>query len=469
MRYGHSQPPIGLWFLALAYLIFAWINSPNLLISIPVILYPIIMYRLFWIDNQPNVLFFGVIYQWINVSAQLIYSTFLGMSLNNYMKGQSYPLLFNYTETLSVIGIYAISFGIYFAIRKINIGNMDAVLAKYSPQKVLTWYMIISVIIYLSRAAIWGFPGLVQYFYFFFYVKWGFFLATFYIVQKRGAELRWVLYLFLMAEFILGLASFFAENFVNIIIYLLIGILSLQPKIKFYGYVLIVGMTIVLFNIAVLWTASKTPYRQFINNGTSAQAVVVSQSDAITKLFEIVSNINQQTYDNAIRDMVDRVGYIQYFDATLAYVPSVVPHQNGIVYAKAIEFFLVPRFLDPSKEALDDSKHTNKYTGLGLSGSAESTSFSLGTVADAYIDFGEVFMFVPLFLFGFAIGLFYRYFWIKSPNQVWSWILVGPFFLLSIIFGADTTKAIGFLLIYSFTMMLVKGRLIRFLDVRMVA
>ena len=81
MRYGSSHPPLALWFIVLAYLLFTSVNSPNLLISIPVFIYPILLYRLFWVGKQPSVLFWGLIFQWLNVSAQLFYSTFLGISL----------------------------------------------------------------------------------------------------------------------------------------------------------------------------------------------------------------------------------------------------------------------------------------------------------------------------------------------------------------------------------------------------
>jgi hypothetical protein len=265
----------------------------------------------------------------------------------------------------------------------------------------------------------------------------------------------------------LGLSSFFADAFLNILIFSFIGIATLQPKIKFAGFMVLCAMIVLFFNIAVYWTASKMAYRKYLNKGELNQSVSVSQGDALGKLSELVTNVDDEAYQNAIRDMVDRIGYIQYFDATLAYVPAVKPYQNGAVYAKAIEHYLVPRFLNPNKEALDDSKHTNEFTGLGLSGKESATSFSLGTVADAYIDFGDVFMNVPIFLFGYFMGLLFSYLWSSSPNQFWAWIFTGAFYLLVPIYGADTTKAIGFILIYFVTIFVIKGWLIRVLEPRL--
>jgi hypothetical protein len=468
MRYGSSHPPLALWFIVISYLLFTSVQSPNLLISIPVFIYPLFLYRLFWVAKQPNVLFWGLLFQWSNVSAQLLYSTFLGISLADYMKGENFPLqYFDKTVLLSIVALYFFAFGLFLAVKQLKMPDINKVIEKYSPKSTLRWYIIVSIIIYLSRLAIWGLGAFVQYFYFFFYVKWGFFLITFYVVHKRAPQLRWVLYFAIAVECILGLSSFFADAFLNILIYSFIGITTLQPKIKFTGAVILVVMAVIFFNIAVYWTASKQAYRQFLNKGEVSQAVLVSQSDALNKLKELVSNIDDETYSNSIRVMVDRIGYIQYFDATLGYVPTVVPHQNGSVYAKAIAHYLVPRFLDPHKEILDDSKHTNEFTGLGLGDASSATSFSLGTVADAYIDFGEVFMNVPIFLFGYLIGLCFSYLWKTSPNQYWAWFLTGAFYLLVPIYGADTTKAIGFISIYFVTIVFVKGRLIRILDPRL--
>jgi len=468
IRYGNSRPTLRMYLLIITYLVFVAVNSPNLFISIPVFIYPIFIYRLFWLTKQPNVIFWGLIFQWLIITAQLFYSTIYGITLIEYFRSTEYPLQYlERTIFLSIVALYVYALGLFFAVRNLQITDINTVLLKYSPKNTLRWYIIVSVIIYLSRFAIWGFPSFVQYFYFFFYVKWGFFLVTFYIVHKRAPQLRIILYASILVEVVLGLSSFFADAFLNVLIFSFIGIATLQPKIKFTGFLVLLVMMFLFFNIAVYWTASKMEYRKYLNKGEVSQAVTVSQGEALTKLSQLVSNIDDEKYQNAIRDMVDRIGYIQYFDATLAYVPAVKPHQGGSIYAKAIGHYLIPRFLDPSKEALDDSKHTNEFTGLGVSGKDSGTSFSLGTVADAYIDFGEIFMNVPIFLFGYLIGLCFSYLWRTSPNQYWAWFLTGAFYLLVPIYGADTTKAIGFVSIYFVTIVFVKGWLIRVLDPRL--
>jgi len=158
------------------------------------------------------------------------------------------------------------------------------------------------------------------------------------------------------------------------------------------------------------------------------------------------------------------VGYIEFFAASLNHVPQKVPHQNGKIYLSAAQHFLIPRFLNPNKEVLDDTKHTEKYTGIRLSGTKEASSFSLGYIADAYVDFGYYFMFVLLFIMGRMFGFFFSFLVKKSPNEVWVWIFTCPFLILLNINGTDTKKAIGWILIYFATIIIVRKQLIYIVD-----
>ena len=213
--------------------------------------------------------------------------------------------------------------------------------------------------------------------------------------------------------------------------------------------------------MAVLWTAAKGNYRSYLNQGQNVQTVTVSKDAAREKLFELITKVDGETYKKATEDLVNRVGYVHYFAAAVRFVPARIPHEDGQVYLNAISHYLVPRFINPNKAELDDSKHTNQYTGLGVSGKNRATSFSLGSFADAYIDFGPVFMFIPIFLFGFLAGSFFKF--LYRPN-IWGMIFTGPFFLLINIFGADTTKALGFMLIYFLVMAILNKRIVKIID-----
>jgi hypothetical protein len=451
-----------LWITIIVILVLAYMWSPDFLLSIPMFLYIPFVYKLFFVRGDPNIIFWGLLYQWATVSIQLIYCNVLGIPLNDLFRNSVFPTeLLAYTDLLSIIGLYFFSLGIFVVIRKIKVIIPEKVWDLYDPKKMIQVYVVISVIISASQAAIWAFPSLVQYLFFLFYLKWGFFVVTFIGVFKRDAEMKIFLYVVIAFEFILGLSSFFASSFTTILLFSIISYSAVRQKITYQKGVLFVILGALLFHMAVLWTASKGRYRSYLNQGQATQTVKVSSEDARRKLLELIFTVDAQTYNNAIEDMVNRIGYIQYFAAAIRFVPAKRPFENGKVYWTAISHYLVPRFINPDKPVLDDSKHTNEYTGLGVSGKERATSFSLGSFADAYIDFGPIFMFVPIFLFGTLFGYFYKYLYKRG---IWGLVLTGPFFLLINIYGADTAKALGFLLIYFLVIAIINKSLIKFID-----
>ncbi len=460
--YGKVKIPAALWVFVFAAIVFVFLNSPNVLLSIPVFLYLPFVFRLFFIPGDANILFWGLLYQWLSVAVQMIYCSMFGMSINDLFRGTIFPAqLMEYTNFLSIFGIYAFTFGIFLAVRHIKITIPESIWDKYEPRKILQVYVLISLFISTFQVFIWAFPGFVQYLFFFLYIKWGFFLFTFISIFKRAPDLKLFLFLVLAVEFIMGLSSFFANNFANVLLFSVISYSAVSKKITAGRAALFVGAGVLIFHIAVLWTASKTSYRTYLNKGEINQSVSVSREEARAKLLELVVQVDDKLYESATEDLINRVGYVQYFAAAVRFVPARIPFEDGKIYWAAIDHFLVPRFINPDKEVLDDSKHTNKYTGLNVSGMNKATSFSLGSFADAYIDMGPYLMYIPIFLFGYLIGIFFRY--LYRPT-VWGLILTGPFFLIINVYGIDTAKALGFILIYFLVMVATRRQLRKTFD-----
>ena len=58
------------------------------------------------------------------------------------------------------------------------------------------------------------------------------------------------------------------------------------------------------------------------------------------------------------------------------------------------------------------------YTGSRVAGTEEGTSIGIGYMAESYIDFGPIYMFVPILLLGVFYGLIYRYFIARKDFRV---------------------------------------------------
>lgn len=465
MKYGSKRVPNVFYWIAAFSMLYCYFYTPNFWISILLILYPIFAFKLFWIDNEPNIIFWGMMLQWVPGSTQLLYCDLFGITLAEKFK--DVPVFSNqieYATWLNLLGIYTFSLGLFAAIRGLRVIRIADEVHTYQSRSILIWYVLLSVTLYLTQSLVWVFAGLSQFIYILSYIKWGFFLLVFYVVHKRAEHLRLYFYAFLLFEFVLGLSSFFAGQIIMLVLFIGLGMFHVQPKLR-YGTVVILFVVGAMFlNYLVLWSAVKREYREYVSQGQITQSVLVSSEDARSKLFELMNGVDDTKYRAGIETLVNRIGYIQFFAASVDYVPRVLPYQYGDVYLSAIQHYLVPRFLNPDKVVLDDSKHTSKFTGLQLSGLKEGSSFSLGYIADAYIDFGPVFMHVLLFGVGWFFGFTYNFLVKRSLNNVWIWVITAPYLLLLNINGADTHKAIGSLLLYFLSVLIVRSVMVKLVE-----
>jgi len=91
-------------------------------------------------------------------------------------------------------------------------------------------------------------------------------------------------------------------------------------------------------------------------------------------------------------------------------VPNRVPFENGAELMQILEAAFLPRILAPDKLNAGDRTIFTKYSGLHL---LPGTSMGLGSLGDAYINFGIIggciFMFCLGLLFSEVLNAFYKY------------------------------------------------------------
>jgi hypothetical protein len=109
--------------------------------------------------------------------------------------------------------------------------------------------------------------------------------------------------------------------------------------------------------------------------------------------------------------LIDRMWTIYYPALAIARVPSHLPHTNGEILSAALVHIVTPRVFFPGKPNLQsDSEKVRKYSGVMVAGAEQNTSIAFGYAAEAYIDFGLPLMFLPVLVFGAAIGYLYALF-----------------------------------------------------------
>ena len=273
-------------------------------------------------------------------------------------------------------------------------------------------------------------------------IKWLFFLLFGFVTIIKN-EKKKLFILFVLIEILLGFFSYFSE-FKTVIYYLfaLLASFIVVVNFKYLLYGVLLGSGLIF--VAILWTNVKGEYRSFLNAGKGQQTIEVSRDDALNKLYDLSSDVDQHGLERSIEEFLDRLQYTYHFAKTIDRVPSIIPYQNGNNWWDVLQFATTPRILNPDKPTIDNSVKTSKYTGLNYSGAKQGVSFSLGYFAECFIDFGYVGMIFPLMLLGLIYGKLFSYFVTKaSPNLLFNYAVAGSFFMEFNAFEMDGTVLIG--------------------------
>jgi hypothetical protein len=221
-----------------------------------------------------------------------------------------------------------------------------------------------------------------------------------------------------LLELILGFGGFFS-GFKYILFLTIIVLAGNQAEARRLLFRPAAAAVLVLaLGLVTLWQAVKIDYREFLNQGTASQAVLVSPVERFAFLTSRMSRVTLDDLRAGFASGFKRVGYLEFFAATMNQVPDRIPYQEGRLWGEAVSHLLMPRILFPDKPVVDDSARTNEFSGLGVAGIEQGTSISIGYVGESYIDFGPTLMFVPIFLLGIFWGWIYRWFANRSRYRL---------------------------------------------------
>ena len=131
-----------------------------------------------------------------------------------------------------------------------------------------------------------------------------------------------------MAVGVSGFFSGFKSPLFVLALALLVSQHRLTRRLAFGGGILFAVLTLVM----VVWSAVKTPYREFLNQGSGQQEVLVPVEERYEKLIELVSEVGRDALDYGFQTMMQRVAYTSFFAKALQHVPAVVPHEQGALW-----------------------------------------------------------------------------------------------------------------------------------------
>jgi len=371
---------------------------------------------LLWRIGEPPVLFFAVCFQWLQASIKIFDANARGMTLQDFYSGWR----IDDAIWLSLIGLVVLSIGMRIALRGFTEDrslNLTKEVETLSIQKIWCAYVAFTLFSFLLQEFTWMLPRARQAINVLLNIKWiiFFMLSMTVIGQSKN---YYFLIIAVVIELVIGFTAFFSE-FKQV--FFVLALASLTFIRIFTKKVLIVSLfsIIVVGFLLIVWGAVKKDYREVVNLGTGTQAVLAPFQVRFDKIIELYKNVDETTLKEGLEAFASRVAYVDYFARVMERVPENIPYEDGKQWGAAIGHVMRPRLFFPDKSALpSDTLVTEKYTGymLVLQG-GEHTNVPLGYMTESYIDFGPVYMFVPLFIVGLCWGLIYRYF-MNTNNEV---------------------------------------------------
>lgn len=422
----------------------------------------------FWRVNESKHLLVNMLLYWAVVAILIPYADLATKPLNDLTRYGKSDL-----RLASWVGLFALTvylLAIRFSIAKVKSVQREslvAILSRYDSKRLVIIYIIVSLLSALFNSSIIHIPG-GQLFLAVSYLKWV--LLTLLIVHTIAVgNNRTLVILMVLVEVLLSFSGFWAA-FKDYVLVAIGAYLMFSPRLSLKTYLLLFIVFVFSILLSVIWTFSKGEYRQYLTGGERSQLIVEQDNlNNIQKFYEIVKhdfsteNFNEN-FSIGLENLVYRVSYIEFLALTMKQVPTYMPHENGNLLISAIEHISKPRILFPDKKPIYDSELTSKYTGVQFAGAEQGTSFSLGTVAESYVDFGKYYMFIPILFFGLWIGWMYKYFIVNGYNIIWGMCYSAPIFQFAWSFPVPTAKFFGWSVTYFIGFWFLNKYIVKHLD-----
>ncbi len=439
--------------IPLAFVLFVfWIFSPDKTLFAVASVLLLFLAKFSWRRDEPKIIFFGVVFYWMTVCTLLLYGAFFSKRM---IELTSTPDTFIYTTYLALFATFCYCVGILLQLRQVKIipvAVLVAELEKYDGKKLLLFYSVYSLFSSSFSGIVLKLGGLSQAGVALIWVKWAFLtlLIVHTLLFKNNQK---YVYIILTIEVVLSLTGFWS-SFKDYLFMAAAAFLTFSESINAKRIIMVSLLGVAAFLLMVIWTVVKGEYRQYLTGGKKTQVVEQdSKFQNLAKLKELIDeNFNSENFsDNfskGVENLANRISYTEYFAMSVEQVPTNLPYEKGALLMGGFEHVFKPRIFFPNKKSIDDSEITSKYTGRQFSGAEQGVSFSLGLVAERYIDYGPFIMFIPIFGFGLLLGFIYKYIISHSLNHILGLSFVAPLFFLIPSLGVATTKFLGWLLTY---------------------
>ena len=382
--------------------------GPNIMLGVYAALILAIGIALLWRPAEPPILMFIFLYQWTQAAAGPLYGNLLGIEVNELADNLGEH---NLACWLELTGVLFLAIGMRLAIGQPNT-DLNGSMRSFVDQRPLGFwfriYLAASVFGALCATFAYSAGGLVQPLLSLAQIKWAAYVLLTFATFASPGKPKSIWAAVTLFEFLLSIGGFFS-SFKDIFFYAILGLLGSGFKIRPISVALIGVFGAILMSLGVIWTSVKIDYRDFVNGGSGEQVVSISYEERIEYLGKLLGDLDGPALSDGLDTFAHRVMYFEFFGAAIGNVPKNVPHTGGAIWGRAVLSAFMPRLIFSDKAAVHDSELTRQYTGIRVTSYEQGASISMGYMAEAYIDFGAILMFVPILLFGAGLGLIYRW------------------------------------------------------------
>jgi hypothetical protein len=360
----------------------------------------------------PPVLAMAFTFQWVQVTLGIYYHAATRRSLDTIELSDYRPMVL-----IGLGCLVALLFGLVLGMKVVRgptlWGEASLVAARHLPALIVS-YATMTVLSGAIQEFAWQVPSFTQALLALSYLRLGLLLMVFQRLSSPRVRWGWIGAV-LLCEIPLGFLGYFA-GFREPLIMAAIALLAAFDRRRLQHWVILGVLASAILSFGVLWMAIRGDYRHDLENRPFNESPEVR----LMRIGELTSawfKSNQAELFEDVDNFVDRLWVVYYPALAVSRVPSVVPHADGAILGRALLNLLAPRFLVPDKEALQsDSEMVIEYSGVQVSGAEEATNIAFGYAAESYVDFGVPLMFLPVFGYGFLMGMAYHL-WLRIVHH----------------------------------------------------
>jgi hypothetical protein len=219
---------------------------------------------------------------------------------------------------------------------------------------------------------------------------------------------------FLLAAVVVEIGIGFSgllSDFRGVFVYLAMAAIAARITLRVTSIMGSVIWFSLLLALALFWTAVKTEYREYATGGEETQHFSIPLEDRMAYLGNLALASGDIDWGLAAYAMLNRFAYIDIFGSVVTYQDGVRDAAPMRQWQDALGHVFKPRFFFPDKADLSDTATYARLAGLDPAlVLRDTTSISVGYMAENYVDLGFPGMLAGIFVLGMMLAGSLRYF-----------------------------------------------------------